>query len=67
MYGSMNFVPPLRVKPMTSMNVQIEWNELKFNPNYSVRGGGVYVAYTMGVRNGPGGYFGVQIKRNGGK
>jgi len=63
----MVFRPALKVQPMTSMSVQVEWNEFKFNPNYYVRSGGVYVAYTVSVKNGPGGYFGVQIQRNRGK
>lgn len=67
MYGSMVFEPSLKVKPMTSFEVDIEWSDLKFHPTENTRNkGGVYVAYTMGLRDGPGGYFGAQIKNNGG-
>lgn len=67
MYGSMVFEPSLKVKPMTSFEVDVEWNDLQFHPTENTRNkGGVYVAYTTGLRDGPGGYFGVQIKNNGG-
>ena len=67
MYGRMIFDPPLSQKPMTSLAVDVQWDDLQFhpieNPN---KKGGVYVAYTMGMKNGPGGYFGVQIRSTGG-
>ena len=68
MYGAAIFETPLSTKPMTSLEVDIEWNALKFHPTENTRKkGGVYIAYTTGMRGGPGGYFGVQIKGNGGK
>ena len=49
------------------MEVDVEWNELSFHPTSNrEKKGGVYVAYTTGVKEGPGGYFGVQIKAAGG-
>ena len=48
---------------MTSLAVDVEWNELQFHPTENTqKKGGVYVAYTMGMKDGPGGYFGVQIR-----
>ena len=68
MYGQMYFQPSIRTKKMTSMEVDVEWNALKFHPTQNPRKmGGVYVSYTLGMENGPGGYFGVQIKGSGGK
>ena len=62
MYGGMAFDPPLSQKPMTSFEVDVEWNDLQFHPTENTRKrGGVYVSYTMGMKNGPGGYFGVQF------
>ena len=67
MYGEMKFYPPIRKKKMTSMEVDVIWNAFEFHPTQNqTKKGGVYVAYTMGVKNGPGGYFGVQIKSSGG-
>lgn len=67
MYGKMIWSPSLRVKQMTSMEVDVEWNDLEFNPiSNPQKRGGVYVSYTTGVKGGPGGYFGVQIHANGG-
>ena len=64
MYGFFEFKTPLTEEPMTSFEVDVEWNELKYNPNDDKQRGGVYVAYTTGMRNGPGGYFGVQAKKD---
>eukprot|EP00111_Clytia_hemisphaerica_P012708 TCONS_00037389-protein len=62
MYGRMTFNPPLSQKPMTSFEVDVEWNDLQFHPTENRhKRGGVYVSYTMGMKNGPGGYFGVQM------
>ena len=64
----MVFQPSLKKKPMTMATVDVKWDQFEVNPNYrNFHNGGVYVAYTMGVEDGPGGYFGVQIKRNDGK
>jgi len=61
MYGVMVFRPALKVQPMTSMSVQVEWNEFKFNPNYYVRSGGVYVAYTVSVKMDQAGILGFKF------
>lgn len=66
MYGQMTFDPSIKEKKMTSMEVEVEWNALKFHPKNRKKKGGVYVAYTLGMENGPGGYFGVQIKKSSG-
>ncbi|XP_066933733.1 uncharacterized protein [Clytia hemisphaerica] len=68
MYGTAIFRTSLSKKPMTSLEVDIEWNALKFHPTENIqKKGGVYIAYTTGMKGGPGGYFGVQIKGNGGQ
>ena len=47
---------------MTSLEVDITWDALEFHPNENIKKkGGVYVAYTLSMKGGPGGYFGVQI------
>jgi len=67
MSARMVFRPSLKKKPMTMMYVDVKWDQFEVNPNYHFSNGGVYVAYTMGVDDGPGGYFGVQLKRNDGR
>ena len=67
MNGQMRFKPSLKTEQMTSMEVDVEWNALEFHPKNRQKKGGVYVAYTMGMKDGPGGYFGVQIKKSSGK
>jgi len=67
MHSKMSFRPSLSLKPMTSLEVDVEWNELSFHPVDNLqKKGGVYAAYTTGLKNGPGGYLGVQIKATGG-
>ena len=67
MYGTMHFEPSLMEKPMTSFEIDIEWNALEFHPTENtMKKGGVYIAYTMGLKRGPHGYFGVQIHSSGG-
>ncbi|XP_066918952.1 uncharacterized protein [Clytia hemisphaerica] len=67
MYGRFAFQPPLSIKPMTSFEVDIKWDELKFNPiSNPHKRGGVYISYTTQVTGGPPGYFGIQIVNNGG-
>ena len=59
----MKFQPSLSKKPMTSLEVSVVWDALKFHPTHNRNEkGGVYIAYTLGMKGGPGGYFGVQIK-----
>ena len=67
MYGTIEFQPSIMTKKMTSIEVAVEWNALKFHPvqNWKKKGG-VYVAYTVGMKDGSGGYFGVQIRKSGG-
>lgn len=67
MYGSMTVVPSLRGKPTKKISVNVRWDALEFAPHNSRKQGGVYVAYTTGVKDGPGGYFGVQISAKQGK
>ena len=62
MYGRMTFEPSINNKKMTSMEVDVAWDALEFHPTQNQKKkGGVYVAYTLGMKDGPGGYFGVQI------
>ena len=49
------------------MIADVQWDKFELNPNYHVKKGGVYVAYTMGMKDGPGGYFGIQMKKNDGR
>jgi len=68
MYGKMSFSPSLSKKPLTSMEVDVEWNDLRFNPiSNPKKQGGVYISYTTGLENGVGGYLGVQINARGGQ
>lgn len=68
MYGQMTWSPSLAKKPFTSFEVVTEWNDLQFNPKSNPhKNGGVYISYTTGVKDGPNGYFGVQIKADGGQ
>ena len=52
---------------MVKMKVKVKWDDLQFSPYNTNKKGGVYVSYTIGVKDGPGGYFGIQIKANGGQ
>ena len=67
MNGHMTFQPSISAKKMTSMEVDVAWDALEFHPTQNQKKkGGVYVAYTLGMKDGPGGYFGVQIKASSG-
>jgi len=64
----MTFDPSPNQVPFTSVEVKTKWNYLKFNPKSNPdKKGGVYISYTTGLKNGPGGYFGVQLTASGGK
>ena len=63
----MTFNPSLKDVPMTSMNVTVRWDALQWAPHIDKKKGGVYMAYTIGTKGGPGGYFGVQLISNRGK
>ncbi|XP_066918822.1 uncharacterized protein [Clytia hemisphaerica] len=68
MYGILHFETSLKKKPMTSFEIDIEWNALEFHLTENTKKhGGVYIAYTFGMKNGPGGYFGIQIHADGGQ
>jgi len=68
MYARMTFSPSVTAKPFTSFEVTVEWNDLQYNPKSNPgQNGGVYIAYTTGIRGGPGGYFGIQLTANEGQ
>jgi len=68
MHGKMTFDPPLSESPMTSFEVDVEWNDLKFHPTENMEmKGGMNVVYTLGMKNGPEGRFGIELSHSGGQ
>lgn len=69
-YGSFDFRPSVEAKHFFNVSATIRIDEFEANPNGGgSRGGkgGLYVAYTLGHHEGPGGYFGIQISHKGGQ
>lgn len=66
MYGDFVFSPSLHVKPATDISVSVVWEDLVQAP-WRSNEGGVFASWTFGVKDGPSGYMGAQIKPNGGQ
>lgn len=66
MYGEFVFSPSLDKKPATDVSVSVIWEDIVQAP-WRSNAGGVYAAWTFGVKDGPAGYMGAQIKPHSGQ
>jgi len=60
-YGFMKFLPDLNTKPLTKMEVEVQWDDLQFAPYNPHKKGGVYISYTIKQHKRQGGYLGAQL------
>jgi len=64
-YGRPVFQPALDNRhQLTSVDVTVRWDDLQYHPDsdYEDTDPGIYMAYTTGIKYGPKGYFGIQLK-----